>query len=112
MVIYSVRWVLDTTLAKGKGRAKSGEFYTAFSVLCRSNKDAIRCLHYHFAKTYPSDAFKFSLDDGEVTLKRSIVDSRHFDFRYLMLEEMKEPIDMFNVSKSLLRLTKLYTFNF
>lgn len=101
MVIYSVTWMISKDLSKGKGRAKRPEHLTGFSVLCRNANDALSCLMYHFQQTYPNSPF--TIDDGEVILKRMVVDSRNFTFNYLFMDNMREPLIMSDVSSNRLR---------
>lgn len=100
MVIYQVTWKRDDTLAKGttKGRPRSGFDSFCFSVLCRSSKDATACLEYLFPHHFGFHC-GFSVEDGCVTLKRSKVDSRGFEFQWVMLDKMKKPLlvsDLYN----------------
>lgn len=107
MVIYSVTWSVSRDLAKGKGRAKLNEDYTTFSVLCRNSKDAIRCLDFHFNQVF-KQPLKFTIEDGEITLRRQIVDSRNFSFHYLLMDKMREPLIMSDLSINSLRSQKIF----
>lgn len=98
MLIYSVTWKADDELIKGKGRIKSSEYLFSFTVLCRNSKDATSCLEYLFELNYNG---KFSLCDGVVTLKRCKLDSRNFTFQYLLMDGMKKPLFMRDVSQAL-----------
>ena len=106
MVIYSVTWMISKDLSKGKGRAKRPEHLTGFSVLCRNRTDAISCLDYHFEQMYPNGPF--TIDDGEVILKRQVVDSRNFSFNYLLMDGMREPLIMSDLKSNFFRAHKIF----
>ena len=89
MIVYSVTWLADSELTKGKGRITHKDFLFSFNVLCRNSKDASACLEYLFELKYSG---KFSLCDGVVTLKRQKIDSRGFDIQYLLMDGMKKPL--------------------
>lgn len=94
MIVYSVTWIADSELTKGKGRIKNNEFIFSFTVLCRNSKDATACLEYLFDVNYNG---KFSLCDGVVTIRRYKIDSRNFTFQYLLMDGMKKPLYMSDV---------------
>ena len=100
MVLYTVTWFIRPELTKGKGRVRNNESFFAIQVLCRSARDALSCLDFHYHRVF-EHRDKFSLDDGEVTLKRSVIDSRGFHPHYLMLENMAEPINLIDVKSNL-----------
>ena len=89
MLIYSVDWIADPELTKGKGRIKDEDYRFFFTVLCRNSKDATSCLEYLFDLNYRG---KFSLCDGVVTIKRRKIDSRCFEVQYLQMDGMKKPL--------------------
>lgn len=89
MLVYSVRWVVEPALTKGKGRITNKDWFFGFTVLCRNSKDASACLEYLFELNYKG---KFSLCDGVVTLTRQKIDSRNFDVQYLLMDGMKKPL--------------------
>lgn len=107
MVLYSVKWEISKDLAKGKGHAKLSECSMYYSVICRTSKDAVACLDFHFREVFPAGS-KFSSDDGVVTLKREIVDSRNFNATYLMMDGIKEPIVLRDLKSNSRRLCKIW----
>lgn len=100
MVLYSVRWIADSSLTKGKGRVKDKESYITFTVLCRTSQDAVTCLEWVYKDMFPGS--KFSIQDGVISLTRSIIDSRGFHPTYLLCDGLKKPLKMSNVKDSLL----------
>ena len=76
MLVYFVQWRADDELTKGKGRITQNEWQYCFSVLCRNSKDATFCMEYLFQHDFKT---KFSISDGEITLRRQKIDSRNFD---------------------------------
>lgn len=109
MLLYSVTWRHSKILSKGKGRATSKETHICFNVVCRNNHDALRCLDYHFRFVFSKDnKHGLTLDDGSIELKRSVIDSRGFDARYLMLDGMKEPFNLIDVKSNYVRYNTLY----
>ena len=107
MVIYSVQWFYDSKLGKGKGKIPNKETYICFSVICRSSKDAVRCLDWHFNNEFFNE-HKLSVDDGEIRLSRLTVDSRNFNARYLLMDTMREPICLSDLSSNYLRSSKIF----
>lgn len=103
MVIYTVKWVADKVLTKGKGRVKHEENIIIFSVICNNICQAQRCFLWHFNYVFDYSRLGLTPDDGELSLKRSIVDSRNFSARYLLLDDMDVPINLHNPKDSLLR---------
>lgn len=93
MLVYSVHWVADSELTKGKGRItlKDHDFY--FTVLCRCSRDATACLEFLFPLKYQG---KFSLCDGVVTIKRYKLDNRNFEIQYMLMDGMKKPLYLRN----------------
>ena len=98
MLVYLVQWKADSELTKGKGRITSKDFMYVFTVLCRNSHDATACLEYLFNKEYYG---KFSLSDGEITLRRMKLDSRSFEIQYLFMDGIKKPISFRNLDRSL-----------
>ncbi|MBR6646852.1 MAG: hypothetical protein IKL09_04980 [Clostridia bacterium] len=98
MLVYFVKWTADAELCKGKGRIKHSEWIFAFTVLCRSSRDASSCLEYLFKLNYQG---KFSLCDGEITIRRQKIDSRGFDVQYLLMDGMKKPLYLSDVSRAI-----------
>lgn len=106
MVVYLVHWFYDSGLTKGKGRLCDKEKSFGFTVLCRDSKDAISCLEWYFDNVFHNPK-KLSLDVGTVTLKRTIIDSRGFNPNYMLMDGMKQPLDLSNVKHSINRMTLL-----
>lgn len=102
MLLYYVSWFLSRDLCKGKGRAKNSEEYIQLCVLCRSSRNALSCLHYYYDNVFPHRS-KFDFGDGEVTLKRMIIDSRGFHPHYLMTDELRQPIDLVDIRSNFSR---------
>lgn len=98
MLVYTVTWKADRELTQGKGRVTRNDFLFCFNVLCRNSKDATSCLEYLFPLKYPG---KFSLCDGEVTIRRHKIDSRGFEIQYLLMDGMKKPLYLSNVRDSI-----------
>ena len=105
MVLYNVVWLYSNDLAKGKGRCT--DLVTGFTVLCRNSHDALNCLDYHFHHHYKSSNV-FDIEDGEVKLSRCKIDSRNFNANYLMMDGIKEPIELSDLKSSLLRLSRFF----
>lgn len=108
MLIYIVSWVYRHDLAKGKGKITNKEISVMFSVLCRNSKDALKCLDWVFTHNF-ANQHHLTLEDGEITLRRSIVDSRCINCSYLLMDDMTSPIELYDVKGSLLRILKHYT---
>ena len=102
MVIYSVTWFYRNDLAKGKGRVAKNEHILGFSVICRNAKDAISCLDYHFNHSFKNPN-GLTVDDGEVVLKRSKIDSRNFQANYMLMDGIREPILLDNLKSNCVR---------
>lgn len=107
MLVYLVEWWHDSTLAKGKGRASDKDIHTCFTVLCRTQRDALACLQYHFYKSF-SGSTKFDIDDGCVQIQRFTIDSRGFNVHYLLMDGMKEPLTMSDLKDNCNRLHKIF----
>lgn len=108
MLVYKVTWLHDSNLSRGKGRAKNSDSYFVFTVLCRNSKDAMSCLDYHFNHMFPHSDNVF-LDDGVVTLTRSILDSRCFHVHYLMMDGIRQPLHLDDLKNSnILRLHQIF----
>lgn len=89
MLVYSVRWTADDDLCKGKGRITRKDDLFCFTVLCRNSRDAAACLEYLFDIAYKG---KFSLSDGQITIRRQKLDSRGFDVHFMLMDGMKKPL--------------------
>lgn len=105
MLVYLVSWVYSHDLAKGKGKITKNEISVMFSVLCRNSKDALKCLEWVFTHDFKNQ-HNLTLDDGEITLKRSIVDSRNIMASYLLMDGMTIPLELYDLKGSLTRYTK------
>lgn len=110
MLIYCVTFRVPQEVVSGRGRVKKVDNrHTGFLVLCRNKIDAIRCLSWHFYNVYKKKIDNnWELDDVEVTLVRSKVDSRNFYFNYLLMDKMKAPLLMDDVSSNLLRINEIF----
>lgn len=107
MVLYSVCWSPDHELFKGKGRVPSSESKIFLHVLCRNSKDAILALEYHFRYHYKNSR-DLSLDDGEFTLSRSKIDSRGFVAHYLMMDGIKQPLNLIDLKSNTNRVHSIF----
>lgn len=109
MVVYSVTWKRDEELSKGtfKGRPKNGTSSFSFSVLCRTSKDAVACLEVLFPHHFGFNS-GIKIEDGSVTLKRQKLDSRGFEFQWMMMDKMKFPILMSDVYNDRLEVPKFH----
>lgn len=107
MVLYSVQWFCDSKLSKGKGKITNQESYIAFTVICRNSKDAVRCLDWHFLHVF-DNKHNLTVDDGEIRLMRMVVDSRNFNARYLLMDKMREPLFLSDLSSNILRLSQIF----
>lgn len=111
MVLYVVKWLHDKKLAKGKGRPSMREDYLVVTVLCDTRFSALRAFEFWFDREFVrSSANKhgFTIDDGELHLHRSIIDSRGFTAHYLMTSEMREPIYLSNIASNALRASYIF----
>lgn len=108
MLVYLVSWVYSHDLAKGKGKITKNEISVMFSVLCRNSKDALKCLEWVFAHDFKNQ-HNLTLDDGEITLKRSIVDSRNIMASYLLMDGMTIPLELYDLKGSLTRYSRYIT---
>lgn len=107
MLVYTVLWSHSSVLAKGKGRSKDSESLCAFSVICRNRKDAVACLDYHFNNVF-KHRDNISIDDGEIILRRAIVDSRGFNANYLMMDGIREPILLSDLKSNFSRVSSIF----
>lgn len=105
MVIYSVTWQYSHDLAKGKGKVTKNENLIVFSVLCRNSNDALSVLSWYFKNEF-KNSHGLSLDDGEISLKRSQVDSRNFNPLYLFMDGIRMPLYLPDLKGSLIRYSK------
>lgn len=107
MLLYHVSWIIDRDLAKGKGRPTSKEIHISFSVLCRNVADAVCCLQYEFSTNFPT-THGIALSDGEIKIKRSKIDSRGFDAKYLFMDGIRQPIFLHNLKSNVLRVNSIF----
>lgn len=109
MVLYKVEWIHSNILSKGKGRVTSKETYLVFTVLCRNSSDAHRCLIFYFDKIFRKDnKHNLTIDDGEIKLSRMTIDSRGFIAHYLMMDCMREPIYLTDMSSNIMRANHIF----
>ena len=108
MVIYHVTWSYSYDLAKGKGKIKKDEVLITFSVLCRNSADALHVLSWYFLHEF-KNTHSLTLDDGEISLKRSQVDSRNFNALYLFMDGIRMPLYLPDLKGSLLKYSKFAT---
>lgn len=111
MVLYVVKWFHDSLLSKGKGRATKTEDYLVVTVLCDNRTSALRCFEYWFEREFlrsSRNKHGYTIDDGQLELKRSIIDSRGFNAHYFLTREMKEPINLIDVGSNVLRASKIF----
>ena len=103
MVVYSITWFLDKDLTT---KARKGDNIVLYlSVLCRNSADALYCFRWWFANVANN---KFDIDDGEIQMKRSKIDSRGFDVSYLYADGIKEPIYLHDLKSNLVRANKIF----
>lgn len=107
MVIYNVTWIYRIDLAKGKGRVTNQEHLICLQVICRNAKDALCCLDYHFFHSF-NNKHDLTVDDGEVILKRSKIDSRNFNANYMMMDGISEPILLHDLKSNCNRAGKIF----
>lgn len=107
MVLYSVTWSPVKELTKGKGRIPSSENLIFLHVLCRDSKDALQALEYHFRFHY-NNRRELTLDDGQFTLSRSKIDSRGFVAHYLLMDGMKQPLNLCDVKSNIHRISTIF----
>lgn len=69
--------------------------------------DALKCLDFHFRHIYENPKGVL-LEDGSVTLNRSKVDSRNFSAHYLLMDGMREPVDLVNLKSNIIRAHKIF----
>lgn len=105
MKLYSVIWMYDKDLSKGKGRCV--ECVTGFTVLCNNAQEALSCLPYHW-HTYYKSRDVFDIEDGEVKLTRCKIDSRNFNANYIFLDKMREPLELSSIDKSLFNYSRFF----
>lgn len=107
MVVYFVRWERDSSLVKGKGRAKKDDTYFSFTVLCRCCSDALVCLDYLFrTKFNPSQ--DLCIEDGKISMNRVTLDSRCFHVQYILMDGIQQPISLANLKDSVFKLQNRY----
>lgn len=105
MKLYSVMWIHNGDLSKGKGRCK--ELVTGYTVLCNSQEEALKCMPYHWRHHY-KESDSFDIEDGEVKIIRCKIDSRGFYCNYLLMDKMPEPIELNHIDESLYRYSKRF----
>ena len=109
MVLYVVKWLHDNKLAKGKGRPSINEDYLVVTVLCDHRSSALRAFEYWFDHEFDRlNKHGFVIDDGQIQMSRTTIDSRGFTAHYLMTSEMREPIYLSNISSNSLRAHKIF----
>lgn len=106
MLVYHVRWSYDTDLGKGTGKKKFHDQFLDVLVLCRNSHQALSTLQWLFLQKHLDDGF--SIDDGIITCKRCAVDSRNIIVQYLMLEGMKEPLNLVDIPSNSRRLSNIF----
>lgn len=103
MVVYNVRWQRrDDVSSNVKGRRKVSDNSYQFTVLCKSLKDAVKCLEYLFYMDFQSNT-GINIGDGETTFTRVSLDSREFHVKYLLMDDMHKPLNLFQIDKSLMK---------
>lgn len=109
MVVYYVRWERDKSLSKvsTKGRPKTNDSFFAFTVMCRNSKDAISCLEYLFYRDFQLNT-GITIEDGVVSLKRLVLDSRGFTCQWLFMDGIRLPISLSDLNKSVFQLVNSY----
>lgn len=105
MVLYHVMWSYSHDLAKGKGKITKKENLILISVLCRNSSDALSVLSWYFINEF-RNSHGLTLDDGEITLKRSTIDSRNFNAQYLYMDGIRQPLYLPDLKGSLLNYTR------
>lgn len=108
MVIYHVSWFYSYDLAKGKGKINKNEVSITFSVICRNSSDALQVLSWYFTHEF-NNKHSLTLDDGEISLKRTTVDSRNFNALYLFMDGIRMPLYLPDLKGSLLKYSKFAT---
>lgn len=107
MLLYFVQWSVDNKLTKGKGRTKNDDVNFMFTCLCRNSANALECAYHYFHHSF-NNTSNLTFDDGIINLKRCVVDSRGFSANFLMLDGMREPINLTDIKSSLIRLSRFY----
>lgn len=108
MVIYHVSWLYSHDLAKGKGKITKSENFISISVLCRNSSDALSVLSWYFINEF-RNTHGLTIDDGEISLKRSTVDSRNFNATYLFMDGIRCPLYLPDLKGSLIKYSKYVT---
>lgn len=106
MLVYFVRWFVQSELSKGKGRAKFNDSEVSFTVLCRNNKDALTCLDYVFKQEMKGSVF--TIEDGEVRIIRTKLDSRCFTAQWLQMDGIAEPLSLSDLKSNQIRLSRIF----
>lgn len=106
MLLYRVEWWYDSS--NGARKVKNGNSYFVFTVLCRNISDASQCLEYHFRHVYdnPNNVL---LSDGDTTFKRVKIDSRGFVADYLHMDGIRQPFNLSDLKRNVLRLNKIFS---
>lgn len=107
MVLYLVNWTAESELTQGKGKVKNREGVIGFTVLCRNCHDAVSCLYWYFDHEY-KNSNNLSVDDGVVRLTRCKIDSRGFTANYMMMDGIREPIELADLKSNILRIHKIF----
>lgn len=123
MVVYYVHMEHDSYDESAVSVTKSGRSrcnkdnarFIDFSVLCRTKHDALRCIDFHLSEFFKRnpDFIHYSqcydVNDWSVTLKRAKVDSRDINFRYILMDGMREPLKVGDIVRdNVLRLHNIF----
>lgn len=101
MVVYYVRWDKGGMPIKSqKGRRRTDASYYDCTVLCRNSKDALSCFEYLFKTEFEPNT-GVEICDGDLVLKRMVIDSRNFTIQYLMMDGIRRPLCLSDVKQSL-----------
>lgn len=93
MQLYHVRWSYEVKL--GSGRLKDSLKHFDIVILVNNRSQALRAFEILFHREHLTDGV--NADDGELILKRMIVDSRNIFANYLMVDGMDEPLYLTNI---------------
>lgn len=104
MLVYNVIWFHDKDLTTGKGKCK--ECVVTINVLCRHAGDALRCFNWYFDKKHVKS--EFTINDGEIKLKRVKIDSRGFNADYMMMDGIKEPLALDDLKSNITRVRNIF----
>lgn len=123
MVVYYVHMTHDSfnedsvsITRSNRSRAnKDRAVLIDFMVLCRNKHDAIRCIDFHLSQFFRKNpdfihwSQAYDINDWSVTLQRVKVDSRNINFRYIMMDGMREPLMVGDIVRdNVLRLSRIF----